>query len=349
MVERLPNIPVVAQNIGLRQGEIMEIRIPFGSSYAHRYIGSIEQKDWKIFGLYRNEKLMNVKPSLILKPHDLILIIGKPEVLMQVYNAIGKTQGQFPMPFGHNLYLYLDLYALSEVAAKKSIEEAKLLNQKLKVRKLVVKITRPTNVAIMEYIKYELDGIENLVVEIDYKDIGFKKILQNDAKRFDIGMIILSYELFSFADAMEELLNLRIPIYKLGFNSVGTTKETFVLLNDTKSYEQISPIIFDISSQLRTKTKVFDLDPIGDDDKTDILDHFENLSKIFNQKLIIVSKEKNPIRKMKKQQDILQIMPLKRAMFGKRYFFEFFYTNSDLLAFDINTFNQLLIPIVEES
>ena len=44
MVEKLPNVPVLAQNIGLKQGEIMEIRIPFGSSYAYRYIGSIEQK-----------------------------------------------------------------------------------------------------------------------------------------------------------------------------------------------------------------------------------------------------------------------------------------------------------------
>ena len=49
MVEKLPNVPVLAQNIGLKQGEIMEIRIPFGSSYAYRYIGSIEQKQWKIF------------------------------------------------------------------------------------------------------------------------------------------------------------------------------------------------------------------------------------------------------------------------------------------------------------
>jgi len=348
MVERLPNIPVVAQNIGLRQGEIMEIRIPFGSSYAHRYIGSIEQKDWKIFALYRHEQLINVKPSLILKPHDIILIIGKPEVLMQVFNAIGKTQGLFPMPFGHNIYLYLDLYAQSEVAAKKSILDAIRLNQKLKVRKLVVKITRPTNVAMMQYIKKELVGIENLIFEIDYKNEGFKKILQADAKRFDIGLIILSYELFGFTEAMEELLDLRIPIFKVGFNSISETKETFVLLNDTKSYEQISPLIFDISSQLKTKTKVFDLDPIGDDDKTEILDHFENLSKIFNQRLVIVSKEKNPIRKMKMQKNILQIMPLKKAMFSKRYFFEFFYTNSDLLSFDINTFNQLLIPIVED-
>ena len=26
----------------------MEIRIPFGSSYAYRYIGPIEQKQWRI-------------------------------------------------------------------------------------------------------------------------------------------------------------------------------------------------------------------------------------------------------------------------------------------------------------
>ena len=347
MVERLPNIPVVAQNIGLRQGEIMEIRIPFGSSYAFRYIGSIEQKEWKIFGVYRKEQLITVKPSLILKPHDIILIIGKPEVLMQVYNVIGKTKGQFPMPFGHNIYLYLDLYSLSDFGFKKSIEEAKLLNQKLNVRNLIVRITRPTNVETMEYIKAELKDIDNLKVEIDYKDLGFKKILQIDAKRFDIGVIVLSHELFNFKDAMDELLNLKIPILKIGKNSFSSIKETFVLLNDIKSYEQISPIIFDVAGQLKTKTKIFNMDPIGDEKRSGILDHFENLAKIFNQKLLIESKEKNPIRKMKQQKNILQILPLKKAMFEKRYFFNFFYTNSDLLAFDINSFNQLLIPIVE--
>ncbi len=349
MVERLPNIPVVAQNIGLRQGEIMEIRIPFGSSYAYRYIGSIEQREWKIFGVYRNEKLINVKPSLILKPHDVILIIGKPEVLMQVFSAIGKTQGQFPMPFGHNIYLYLDLYALSEKAFKKSMKEAKILNAKLKTRNLIVRITRPTNVSAMEYIKYELKDVENAKIEIDYRDIGFKKILQIDAKRFDIGVVVLSYELIRFKDAMDELLNLKIPIFKIGLNSFRDIKQTCVLLNDIKSYEQISPIIFDISGQLKTKTKVFNLDPIGDAKRGNILDHFENLAKIFNQKLEIESNEKNPIRKMKQQESVLQILPLKKAMFDKRIFFSFFYINSDLLAFDMSEFNQLLIPIVEEN
>ena len=348
MVERLPNYPVIAQNIGLRQGEIMEIRIPFGSSYAYRYIGSIEQKEWKIFGLYRNEKMIPIKPSLILKPNDNILAIGKPDVLMQVYNAIGKTQGQFPMPFGHNIYLYIDAYLQEEDHLLRSIEEAKYLNMMLKNKNLIIRITRPTNVALMNSINKSIEGIENINLQIDYKNIGFRNILRNDRKKFDIGMIMLSFELFEDTDNIISLIDMKIPILKLGYDSINATKETFVLVNDTTSYEQISPIIFDVSSQLKTKTKIFDMDPIGDEKKSDLIDHFESLSKIFNQKIEIITQDKNPIRELKKQENILQIMPLKKDMFNKRYFYEFFYTNSDLLAFDMKKYNQLLIPIVEE-
>ena len=82
---------------------------------------------------------------------------------------------------------------------------------------------------------------------------------------------------------------------------VEKIQETVVVLDDKKSYEQISPIVFDISSQLKTKTKIYNLDPLGVENKTDILDHFDNLSKIFNQKIHLISDEKNPIRVLKEQ------------------------------------------------
>lgn len=348
MVERLPNHPVIAQNIGLKQGEIMEIRIPFGSSYAYRYIGSIEQKDWKIFGLYRNEKMISIKPSLILKPNDVILVIGKPKVLMQVYNAIGKNQGQFPMPFGHNIYLYLDAVLQNEQNIIQSIEEAKHLNNILKNRKLIIRITRPTNVKLMKTINDAIMGNEAIVLQIDYKNSGFDAILREDRKRLDIGMIMLSYEFFKDISSIDALSEMKIPIMKLGKEMIQSVKETFVLVNDINSYEQISPIIFDVASQMKSKTKIFDMDPIGDEKKLDLIDHFESLAKIFNQKIEVVAQNKNPIRELKKQENILQIMPLKKDMFAKRYFYEFFYTNSDVLAFDIEKYNQLLIPVVEE-
>ena len=349
MVEKLPNVPVLAQNIGLRQGEIMEIRIPFGSSYAYRYIGSIEQKEWKIFGLYRNQKMITIRPSLVLKPNDVILVIGKPDVLMQVYNVIGKTQGQFPMPFGTNIYLYLDLYLQDDESVKKVIDEAKYLNQKLKNNLLIVRVTRPTTVQIMDFIKEELKHFPSIILLIDYGNKGFNRIVKEDFRKNNIGMIMLAPEMFKNKENIQSVLDLKIPIFKFGKENLKAVKRTVIILNDTNSYEQISPIVFDISSQLKIKTKIFDLDPVGDKEgKTNLIDHFENLAKIFNEKIEVVTSAQNPIRELKKQKDMLQLLPLKEKMFKKKYLFKFLYTNSDFIAFNSNKYNQLLIPIVEE-
>ena len=349
MVEKLPNVPVLAQNIGLKQGEIMEIRIPFGSSYAYRYIGSIEQKEWRIFGLYRNQKMITIKPSLVLKPNDVILVIGKPDVLMQVYNVIGKTQGQFPMPFGSNIYLYLDLYLQNDESVKKAIDEAKYLNQKLKNNLLIVRITRPTTVQIMDFIKEELKHFPSIVLIIDYANKGFNRIIKEDFRKNNIGMIMLTPEMFKDKEDIQSILDLKIPIFKFGKENLKAVKRTVIILNDTNSYEQISPIVFDISSQLKIKTKIFVLDPVGDKEgKTSLIDHSENLAKIFNETIEVVTSSQNPIRELKKQKDMLQLLPLKENMFKKKFLFRFLYTNSDFIAFNLNKYNQLLIPIVEE-
>ena len=349
MVERLPNVPVLAQNIGLKHGEIMEIRVPFGSSYAYRYIGSIEQREWKIFGLYRNGQMLTLKPSLVLKPNDIILVIGKPYVLMQVYNAIGKTQGQFPMPFGHNIYFYLDLYLQNDKSVKKALTDIKFLHQRLKNQKLIIRITRPTSVFIMNYIKKSIKSLESVVLVIDYATKGLNRILKDDFRKYDIGMLILTPQMFKDKEAIASILSFKVPIFKLGYESLRSIKNTVVLLNDTHSYEQISPIVFDFASQVKTKTKIFDLDPIGEEeDKTDLLDHFENLGKIFNEPVELISSNENPIRELKKEANVLQILPLKKDMFQKRLSLKFFYTNTDYISFDMNRHHQLLVPIVEE-
>ena len=349
MVERLPNVPVLAQNIGLKQGEIMEIRIPFGSSYAYRSIASIEQKQWRIFGIYRNQKMLDLRPTLVLKPNDLILVIGKPTVLMNIYNVIGKTQGQFPMPFGNKIYLYLDLYLENEKSLKKAIDEAKFLNNKLKNSFLIIKITRPTTVHIMDLIKEEVRHFASIILQIDYANKGFKEIIKEDSRKYNIGLLMLTLPMFEDIEAVKYILELKIPIFKFGKESLKAVKNVGVLLNESGSYEQISPIVFDVASQLKVKTKIFDFDPIGEkDNQVRLLDHFESLAKIFNEKLEIIQGSENPIREFKKQKEILQILPLKEKMFRKRFFKKFFYTNSDLISFDMNRFNQILIPVSED-
>ncbi len=347
LLEQLPNIPVLAQNIGLKQGEIMEIRIPFGSSYAYRYVGSIGQKDWKIFALYRNQILINVKPSLILKPNDTILIIGKPEVLTQVYSAISRTAGHFPMPFGNNIYIYCDLFVQEEQEVIDAINKGKFLHQRMKNKKLVIKVTRPTTAIFMNKIKALVENIDNIILEIDYANSGINTILKEDKKRFDIGLLVLTNSLLNYKEAIRNIIEFKIPIYKTGLEKFSSVKHTAVILNDVKNYEQLSPLVFDISGQLKLKIKIFNMDPVGDKDKDELIEHLENLSKIFNQEIHTITNSLNPIKEIKKEQNILQILPLREAMFDKRRF-SFLSTDSDLLSFDMNKYNQILIPIVEE-
>ncbi|MEA2049545.1 MAG: TrkA C-terminal domain-containing protein [Campylobacterota bacterium] len=347
LVEQLPNIPVFAQNIGQRQGEIMEIKIPFGSNYAYRYIGSIGQKDWKIAALYRNDRLINIKPSLVLKPNDIIVVIGKPDVLTQVYSAISKSRNQFPMPFGNSIYIYIDLFIQSENEVLNAIEDSKMLHKRMQNSKLVIKITRPTTVEILDKINKSIENLDDVIVDMDYHNRGIQNILKTDKEKFDIGLVVLTFSLLNYKEAIKNIVSLKLPIFKVGRENISSLKSTLILINDNKIYEQISPILFDISSQLKIKPKIFDIDPIGDKKTEELISHLNNLSKIFNQNITIINEKSNPIKRLQKEKNVLQILPLNEEMFNKRNF-KFLSTNSDLLSFDINKFNQILIPVVEE-
>jgi len=347
LIECLPNIPLFAQNIGLRQGEIMEIKVPFGSTYAYRYIGSIGQKDWRIVALYRKQQLMTVKASLIIKPNDNILIIGKPKVLLQVYSAISKTSAQFPMPFGQNIYLYIDMYIQSEIEILSVIKDAISLHKRIKNTKLIVKMTRHSTVVVINKIHKLLENVQNLVISMDYHSKGIRKILREDKSKFDMGMLVLTNSLLVHGNIVSDLLSLKIPVFKVGKEKISSLKSSLVLLNDNKLYEQISPILFDISGQLKITPKIFDMDPLGDAKREKLISHLNNLAKIFNQNISVVSEKSNPMKRLHKEKNILQILPLKAEMFQKRMI-KFFTTDSDLLSYDSNDFNQILVPVIDD-
>jgi hypothetical protein len=144
-----------------------------------------------------------------------------------------------------------------------------------------------------------------------------------------------------------EIIRLNIPIFKVGLERIREAKTVTIVLNDTTHYEQISPVVFDITSQLMFKLQVIDSDPIGDIDRENLIEHLDNLSKIFNQDIKIESSNKNPIKLLEKQKNQLQILPLRDDMFRKRIT-KFFSTDSDHLSYDLKYVNQIMIPIIEE-
>ena len=74
-----------------------------------------------------------------------------------------------------------------------------------------------------------------------------------------------------------------------------------------------------------------------DDDVLDKSFSVDNLG--YSQVGIVVTSGENPIRELKKQRNMLQILPLKDEMFKKRFSFKFLYTNIGFLFFSPNGSN----------
>ena len=178
LFDYLPNVPVIAQNVGLGHGEIMEVLVPFGSSYVYRHIGTIEQKNWKIAAIYRNNKLILPTPNLMIYPNDLLLLIGKPDVLKHVFKSIKREVGQFPLPYGANSYLFVDMEASSKEQIRHMLLETIYLHKKLNDKKLFIRIANPNDFKLLELFQsYESDTIE---VMIDFRYKKREQLLQED-------------------------------------------------------------------------------------------------------------------------------------------------------------------------
>ena len=307
LYDQLPNVPLVAQNVGLGQGEIMEVHVPFGSAYAYRHIGSIVQRKWKIAALYRKEKQIIPTSATMIKPNDTLLIIGKPMVLDGVYRTINKRMGLFPEPFGKDIYLVLD-FRYDKKNAIRYIEEALYLLNKLEDKSLVIRVLYPNDFTLLEQLKnYESD---NVTLAISYKNDNVHSLIEYDIHEYHIGLIMNSIPTFEADNLKETLYNLRKLVYLYGSRTLAESTTSVVLMSENEKMESISSTALDISETLGLKFSLCDFDPEGEfKSKEMIVQHYETLTHIFNMEINIVQKVSNPIRELSNMKNILQIAP----------------------------------------
>ncbi len=313
LYDHLPNVPVVAQNVGLGQGEIMEVHVPFGSTYAFRHVGSILQRKWKIAAIYRNDKQIIPNNATMIRPNDTLLILGKPIVLNGVYKTINKRIGLFPEPFGRDLFLILDL-RFDHDNALIYLKESIYLMEKLEEKKLYVRILYPNDFKLAEELKsYET---ENVIISTCYDDHDIKTLIEYDIQQYDIGLVLNSIERFESEDLKEVLYELRKVVYLFGDDLLYNIKEAVILMeNEQEKMESISSTAFDISESLELKLSLCDFDPEGDfDSKKIIIEHYETLTHIFGMDIHIEQKIANPIRELEKMTDILQISAFEKEL-----------------------------------
>ena len=307
LYDQLPNVPLVAQNVGLGQGEIMEVHVPFGSSYAYRHIGSILQRKWKIAALYRDEKQILPTNATMIKPNDTLLIVGKPLVLDGVYKTINKRMGLFPEPFGKDIYLILD-FRYDKKSAVKYLEESIYLLNRLEDKSLFVRILYPNDFALLDRLKsYEAD---NVTISVSYLNEDTERLIEFDIHEYNIGLVMTSVSAFEADGRMDALYALKKLVYVYGDRSLRDVTTSVVLMSEQERMESISSTAFDITETLGLRLSLCDFDPEGDFKSREMtIEHYETLTHIFNMEIEIEQKIANPVRELSRMNNILQIAP----------------------------------------
>ena len=341
LYDHLPNVPVIAQNVGLGKGEIMEVHVPFGSTYAFRHVGSILQRKWKIAAIYRDEKQILPTNATMIRPNDTLLVMGKSLVLDGVYKTINKRIGLFPEPFGQDIYLILD-FRYDQENAMIYLKECLYLLEKLENKNLVIRILYPNNFSLIAELKSYESGHVTVSVCYDVEDID--SLIEFDIQEHDIGLVLNSIETFESAHMKTTLYNLKKVVYLFGDKLLYNIKHCVILMDEDEKMESISSTAFDITESLNLELTLADFDPEGDfESKKIIIEHYETLSHIFNMEITIEQKVANPIRELSEMDDILQIAPFEKA-YKTANIFNFFSTKIQDFLLTTKRHPKLLVP-----
>lgn len=341
MYERFPNVPRFARYIGQGQGEIMQVSVPFGSSYCYRAVGSIKQKKWQIAAIYRENELILPKANTTILPNDSMIIVGEPAVLWDIYHRIKDEIGQFPTPFGRDVCAYFDMSKPYEC----ELEQVLWLFSHFKHKRLWLCFYNPQSVQDLQSLRVRLDSHE-LSWRVDFNERNLKKMIELDRASKNVGLLVLNST--QFGANLRFLGHLGVPILKLGSILLKDLKECVMIApKSPEDGEKISSVVFDISAQLHLPFVLYEFieNTQGDSGANEsCVDYYKHLSKIFSRKMKVErSSTINPIFWLKEQKQVLQILPLRRDAFSLPLIFCL--TNTERLSTKLTHQAQLFVPI----
>ena len=345
LYENLPNVPLIAKNIGLGQGEIMEMLIPLGSSFAFRHVGAISHRKWKIVAIYRKGKQIFPSNNTMIQTNDRLIVIGNPLVLEEVYKRVNRRQGVFPEPFGKNLYLLLDMNQKREEIFSQ-LNEAIFLSNKLVKTKLFIRVV---NVLTMENVK-ELRTLQtpNIQLFVTYNNGHILQDIDFDISQYEIGLFILTQRMFKQSSYKSYIGSFNRPIYLFGKERLFNIDKAVLLMGEEKEMESLSTSVFDISESLKLELNLCDYNPEGDFDETrKIVNHYETLSRLYSFNVKIEKKRVNPIKALLAQDAVLHIAPHNKEISALPWL-KFFSTQLSKHILSIKKHPLLLIPVEDK-
>ncbi len=342
LIDYLPNVPVIAQNVGLGEGEIMEVLVPFASSFVYRHIGVIEQKNWRIVAIYRNNELKLPTPRTMIHPNDLLLLVGEPSVLKSVFRTIKRELGQFPAPFGTNLYCYIDMARDDHKQILDLLEKALYLNANFASYSLIVKVLNPSNIDLLWQIKEH--SARNVQIDICYRSRSAEEVILEDMKRYHVGLLIVSRRLFAQQRIRKVLYECNVPVLKLSERSLVELQEVVMILGGNRDFERVSTTIFDISEQMGYNMELVNYTHEFQQEKAQVVEHIRSLATIFSRSIKVTELSENPIRALAKRDNFLQCLPFHEKMVPTDWL-AFASIDTERLYMKLDSYHQIFIPV----
>jgi len=167
-------------NIGLGQGEIIEVTVMPTSIIAGYPVGKFTSRRWKIVAIFRGDKLILPKPKTIVKPGDKVLIVGEPRILKYIAGLIRSGEPQFPLQFGVEEVLFLKENKVE------TVKDAIFLLENTKLQKVSIYTCFPFSSSLKETFESKEKILKN-TKEIKGCEKEFLQILNEE----NYGLIVL--------------------------------------------------------------------------------------------------------------------------------------------------------------
>ena len=341
LVDLLPNVPVFARSIGFGT-ELMQVEVPASSAFIYRNVELLNKENtskWRIVAIYRNDKLLLPNKMTIIYPYDKLVIIGQSQILKDVFKTLKKDVGLFPEPYGSFIYVLIDKKNMTKKEASKLLKSAIFLQRKLKSKKLIVRIINPNL-----HVYRKLDKFSEIEVLVDYRNDDSIKVILNDFRRFRIGFFIINNKFYY--KNIDFLLKLNKPFLKVGDKeSIKECNSTGVILADNDAVKEISPVVFDVSSQLNYFINFFDIDPDNINlEKKEVLKYYENLSKMYYYRNIdFIIDNKNPYFELNKLNNVCFFVPFNKNI-PRNKLVAYLFPSLNRVQVLLDKFNQIMIP-----
>ncbi len=106
LTARLPGVAVTTSEVGIGEGEILQVRVMPGSLVIGRPLREIATREYLVGAIYRDGELVVPHGDTTVHAGDQVLLVGNPETLRAIADYYRLGAARFPMQFGRSLVVW---------------------------------------------------------------------------------------------------------------------------------------------------------------------------------------------------------------------------------------------------